>query len=517
MSKNKSGTEGCTTIQLEAAIDSLVREKHLIITVQNVLDIVGSPAGDEKDLLRERIVRELGHYEGLIAMIPGEQYAVAGTLFEQKEFLIVPDGFEIENNILIPGHRFVPYMSAELFPSEIEFCEVGARRRQRFREFSGYAENIIKYHLLMGAETLFDFFAAEADENMQTARNSANPMLKLSVLDMEKFYTETNFSEGDALLVKVVDFQQGRFEFRLCEGALRSNKKAVQYRERFEASLTQVTEELLPGTPIIEQIQCALANAPELLKLPAMSLDEMLMSDSIFDIAFDEDGSSLIKRMEDDENEAYCSCDHEHEHGENCSCGGHHHHHHHNDLPENITIGSGETGSLESMLSKLYPLLNMVELDAVLLDNLKNHDFDFNSFYARCFGETALPFVDGMQEACFFNELESRFEEMQEAYPREFDQESGAIRSMIVEFNMERCTLLSELAELSGELEIKTELFEALAEVVLLLDESLKLVNAPAALGEDFDYAQLRSGVEEALETGEEALAALRGVWDGND
>ena len=122
-----------------------------------------------------------------------------------------------------------------------------------------------------------------------------------------------------------------------------------------------------------------------------------------------------------------------------------------------------------------------------------------------------------MQEACFFNELETRFEDMLDSYPREFDNEAGAIRSQIVEFTIERCTLLAELAELSEDLEIKPELFEALAEVVLLLDESLKLLNAPAALPDDFNYQELQQGVENALESGEEALAALRGVLDCDD
>ena len=270
----------------------------------------------------------------------------------------------------------------------------------------------------------------------------------------------------------------------------------------------------MPGALIIEQLRCAFANAPELLKNPAMSLDELLMSDSAFDIAFDEDGSSLIAAADNEE----------HDHGDSCSCGCHDHDHdcdcghdHDHRLPDNVTIGSGETGSLETMLAKLYPMLNVVELDAILLDNLKNHDLDFNSFYARSFADTALPFADGLQEACFFNELESRFEEKMQNYPREFDHESGAIRSLIVEFTIDRCTVLNELAELSDTLEIKPELFEALAEVVLLLDESLKLLNAPEALGDDFDFAELRRGVEEALENGEEALTALRGVLDSDD
>ncbi|MBE6369520.1 MAG: hypothetical protein E7056_05080 [Lentisphaerae bacterium] len=496
----------------EDAINSLLAAQQSVITIQDILKLAPESADSEAaKLLTARIVRELDFHEDLIPVIPGEKYLAAETLFNGREFLIVPDGFEIENNILIPGHRFVPFMSQELFPSEITLKEAGARKRQSSVSFSGQAENIIKYHLLMGAETLFDFFAAEAEENMEKARNSANPELKLAVLDMQKFYAETDFSEGDALLVKVVDYRKGEFEFHLDSGKQRSEKNRRNYRQAAEDALTAVVDELLPGVPIVESIRCMFANHPELLKAPAMSLDEILMSDSIFDIAFDEDGSTLVRRSSEEDS---CSCG-----DDSCSCGEHHHHHHHHEqeLPDNVTIGSGEIGSLESMLAKLYPMLNMLELDAILLDNLKNHDFDFNSFYSRSFGETKLDFADGMQEACFFNELESRFEEMLDTYPREYDNQTAEIRSMIVEFTMERCTLLSELAELSTELEIKPELFEALAEVALLLDETLKLVNSPASLGEDFDFEQLREGVENALESGEEALSALRGVLDSDD
>ena len=45
----------------------------------------------------------------------------------------------------------------------------------------------------------------------------------------------------------------------------------------------------------------------------------------------------------------------------------------------------------------------------------------------------------------------------------------------------------------------------------------MKLVNAPAALGDDFNFDEFREGVENALESGETALSALRGVLDGDD
>ena len=227
--------------QLEAAIDALISGGKSVITLQDVLTAAPAVEAEALEAQKAQITRELNYHDALLPVIPGEKYQLAADLFTNAEFLIVPDGFEIENNILIPGHRFVPFMDQELFPSEISLKEAGARKRQSVKEFSGVAENIIKYHLLMGAETLFDFFAAEAEENMDNARSSANPTLKLTVLDMQKFYAETNFTEGDALLVKVVDYHKGEFEFRLDNGKARGGKKATQYRAKLEKTLESVT------------------------------------------------------------------------------------------------------------------------------------------------------------------------------------------------------------------------------------------------------------------------------------
>ena len=489
----------------ERLIDELLDNGANVITVDEVMKSLAAAADEDgKEKLKGQVVRALGYHEMLVPEIPGERYVNAEKLFNGAEFMIVPDGFEIDNNILIPGHRFVPFMDQELFPSEITLKEAGARKSQSFRSFTAAAEEIIRYHLLMGAETLFDFFAAEDSDNIANAQSSHNPQLKLSVLDMKKFYAETQFSEGDALMVKVVDYAAGEFEFRLENGKLRSDKKAKQFRAKFDNALERVTEELMTGEPIINQLQTVFAGERELLKNPLMSLDEMLMNDSVFDIAFDADVSTLVKRSEE------CDCGHDHGH---CDCG----HDHDHTLPDNVTIGSGEVGTLEEMLEKLYSMLNIVELDALLLDNFKNHDLDFNSFYSRAFGESDLKFVDTMQEACFFNALEERFEIMLENYSREHDNESAEIRSMIVDFTMERCQLMNEFAEMAEELELKPELFEELAEVTALLDEALKIVNAPAAIGEDFDFEEFRNGVEDALEKGEEAMNSLRGVLEGNE
>ena len=147
-------------LPLEETVEKLLQKKPPVITVDAVLDALAVKKSDSEEYkkLFSRVVRELNYHIALIPVEPQQSYVIAADLFTNAEFIIVPDAFEIENNILIPGHRFVPFMHPELFPSDITLRESGARKAQSLREFSGIAENIIKYHLLMGAETLFDFF-----------------------------------------------------------------------------------------------------------------------------------------------------------------------------------------------------------------------------------------------------------------------------------------------------------------------------------------------------------------------
>ena len=61
------------------------------------------------------------------------------AFFTGRKFLITPETWEIEAGILIPGHRFVPYLDPEVFPSEtvliLEYPEkyYGSRLQINFR------------------------------------------------------------------------------------------------------------------------------------------------------------------------------------------------------------------------------------------------------------------------------------------------------------------------------------------------------------------------------------------------
>ena len=484
---------------LETVIAQMLREDGGEITPEAVmarLPSVPELSPEAREQLENRVVRELESHEELVALETGRRYGKLAVIFDGAEFLVTPDAFEIEQGILVPGHRFAPFMAEAIFPSEALLQEAGARRKVPQRGFRANAETLLHYHLFMGAEGLFDFFAAESSDNIKAARESANPELTLSVWDMRAFYRETSFAEGDALLVTVRDFAAGRFSFRLDNGRERSEARRRRFREAFEERLSRVLEDRGEGAPIMEQLRLTLAGSPELLHCPGLSLDELLLHDSPVEIVFDHELSTLVPGGTAEDGE-----------GDGAGKEG---------IPDGITISAGETGSLEAMLPTLKTALTVVEIDSFMLDCCRNFDYDFNSFYSRAFGETPLEFADGAQEAVFFNALEERFEHWRDHYPREFDEKSGALRAEILDFLMERQELFAEYAGTEAESNSDPAVFRELAEAVVTLGEILKVLNHPEAIPDDFDYEALHEKVDRTLDAGGEAISRFRSMFEGS-
>lgn len=90
----------------ERFIDELLDHGAKVITVAEIMDLIGKSDDEtEQNNLKGQVIRALDYHEILIPETPGESYVNAEKLFNGAEFLIVPDALEIDNNILIPGHR----------------------------------------------------------------------------------------------------------------------------------------------------------------------------------------------------------------------------------------------------------------------------------------------------------------------------------------------------------------------------------------------------------------------------
>ena len=93
----------------------------------------------------------------------GDDFFTRESIFEGKEFLVTPDSWEICEKILVPGHRFSPFLEREFFPSDAELVYNGKALAKR--EITAPFGKIFHYHTLLGADTVADHLVAESPNN----------------------------------------------------------------------------------------------------------------------------------------------------------------------------------------------------------------------------------------------------------------------------------------------------------------------------------------------------------------
>ncbi len=91
-------------------------------------------------------------------------YVSRDVFFNGGAFQIIPTELEIEQGILVPGHRFGPFCCTDIFPSEVRMKGENGKLAA-FKNISMPVENASVFHVLLGAEQMFEFFVADNPEN----------------------------------------------------------------------------------------------------------------------------------------------------------------------------------------------------------------------------------------------------------------------------------------------------------------------------------------------------------------
>ncbi len=459
-------SEKLNAAALEDAIAAARMRRSGVFAVSDVTELL---PGKKDEALNERIVRMLDSDETLFADEAGN-YTGRGEFFSGTEFLITPSEFEIEEGILFPGHRFSPFMSGEVFPSEVTFKEYRGGKAN-LRTVTGELTAFFPYHMLMGSEQVFDFLIAESPDNAKL-KNGAGAVEKitLNVFDMREFYAKHEFSQGDALLCKVNDWTKGVFTFRYLSGEKRSTSALKSWCGKFEEALGEVIDRFDNFFDIPEQLSWAFFTGGSDIcdGKKAASLDEFIKSAKGIEIGFDAGHSALTRK-------AAATPEDDFEAG----------------VPEGVGVSKGETDSLSGMLAQLGLTVSPVEIDSYILDACHYRELDFETFFARCFGREDIPYADEAQQAVFLNYVEDRWEELTGNYNRVDDEPKAEIRSHILEIIDEKSTFLREFRIRDGEESLPEEEMRRLAELSIYLDEVLRMLNSPEHTLADGEAEQL--------------------------
>ena len=472
----------------------------------NSVDIENAIAGAGKNFTAEAVTRSLlpdappelrSRVERFIAsddtLFHDENWSCCTrkSFFTGKKFVITPDEWEINNGILFPGHRFVPYVPETVFPSTVKLEQNGVAAAMK--KLITPLGSSFHYHILLGSEQIFDFFLADDPANeILKQRAARTDSVTLTVYDMADFYRKHEFIFGDALLCTVTDYENGIISFEYLSGSLRHFQARKEYLQQMDAAAKKVWDEFQDYPDIPEQLAWMVyyAGLPE---IPGASIDEFIS------------GSEKVQlRPEGDH--AVLTVMPEHEHAHDCDCGCH------DDddpiLPEGLSISGSELDDPFKLLANAGIALTAAELDGFILDAVYGRETDFSGVHSRITGGSEISLTDEAQQAVLLNFMEERFETLMENYNRADDEPKAELRSQIMEAVSRRMDYLSLLGAAERDPnDAEKEKIRRLADVSAKLNEALKLLNHPGFTPDHQEKENLEILIDDQLAIQEEILS----------
>ena len=417
----------------------------------------------------------------------GDRVVRRESFFTGRSFLITPEAWEIDAGILVPGHRFVPYLAPEVFPSEVTMHR--SRRAAAKKELDLKLSRVLGCFQLLGSEQMLDVLAAESPANgFLRSGIQGDTEVKLTVFDLAEFYREHDFEAGDAVKCEVADYSAGVVKYTYLSGAKRSAAKKKAFVAALEdacAAALRRFEEL----PVPEVLAWSFLLGGETLAHPEASLDEFVVESLKIVLSPGAgEGKELRIAAEDADDDAPSP-----------------------ELPEGFGISSGETGTLAAMLKSVGSSLTPEEIDGFILDCCATRELDFSHFYSRAFGHAAPVFADEAQEAIFTNAIEERFEELTTHYDRADDEIKAPLRSSLMEMVEDRLDFLSELASADDKVPAAdAEKLRRLALVSGKANELIKLLNREEFMPDPTEAERLEAQIENLLDEQDAAFEELR-------
>jgi len=478
MSKKENDAAQVTSVQ----IDNAISEAGDKFTVASILKTLGFP---KSDALRRRITRTI---ENDVTYFYDDKWkcVTRKSFFNGRKFLITPDDWEICEGIIFPGHRFVPFVSDEVFPSEVELTIAGKTVAKR--KLNAPLGKIFHYHILLGSEQVFDFLLAEDPANAVLVKSAAaTSTVSLEVFDLKDFFAVNSFAFGDALLCTVDDYENGKISVGYLPGTERSNAARKAHIGQWDEAMRQVWELFGDYADIPEQLAWAEFFAGSYT--PGASTDELISSSGVVELRPDGDHAVLSIR---DREADFC---------QSASL----------ELPEGLTISENALDDPFKILSGAGSPLSAAELDAFMLDAIYGRESEPDGVFSRIFSHRELDLEDEAQQAVLLNFLEERFEDLQANYNRVDDEPKAELRSQLLEAVSARLDYLAFLGSLDREVnDAERQKLHKLAAIGSKIGELLNLLNNPAFTPDAIELSTLETQVEERLSEQDELLGDFR-------
>ncbi len=349
---------------------------------------------------------DLLHLSALVLSRDDREFIPRGAFFRGARFLLAPTAEEVHDEVLIPGHRFLPFASHEVLPWHCTLTGPDERPAAR-RKIRRRIQDLLMYYTFFGLKNLPMILARDDEHNIDALQENdlTGGEVQITAFDMADPYRRLGFEHGDALRLTVEDWGAGRFRFerlpagRWREGAARRRAWIARLEEGFEEAFR------LLGFPADMEEVLAYAfffAGKGAMEEPSLHLGGFLEASRKVDLVTIGTDTCLWRRGEAPD--------------------------------QGIAAGDAEEGPrgdddcLEAILDDLGLSLSPQEIEAYMRDELFQEGRDLRRVMDRCLQGRPVRFYSRAQERAFHRFLRDMWAEVQQAYDPDADRTAGRLR-----------------------------------------------------------------------------------------
>lgn len=221
------------------------------------------------------------------------KFVTRAGIFTGGFFSFKPTKMEIENKIIIVGHRFMPFMNPEVMPHDFQINFLGSKIATKEMSFSSH--KITPFYELFGAEYIPHYITndpANRDLDFSAIEYGLPSTINLTVIDCSAIFDFFNFKYGDRIACLVSDWEKSVVEISPMQikkdnvfEDTKDDKKRRKWFENAEKGLLNVFDSCGPCSSIDRQLMWLFTIYQHKLFINECgSIEELLKKSKVVDI-----------------------------------------------------------------------------------------------------------------------------------------------------------------------------------------------------------------------------------------
>ena len=431
----------------------------------------------------DKTILDLLESEGLVFSTDFTQFHPRHLYFKNAQFLISFTEEELSNGYLIPGHRFLPFLSPGLKPWEVALKDLSSqpipscRIRKRVRD-------LYVFYSLFSRGNPHNRYAQES------ALGDEGRMVELEAFDLADRIKRWKLKSGGGLLVTVLDWRKGSYQIEPISKRKRQSllKSGAEWLRTLEKGFHRSFEDLDLKYPIEEQIAYAYYYAGKhVLSNPPIHLGGFIESSSL--IHFVDVGlENRLWNTPHITNEEL-------------------------NLP-NPPQPQGKSESMGEILQDIGLSLEESSIEAYIRDAFFHGNTSPEQVLSRIFAGRETQFHSQVQMDSFFKFFNNLWKRVKRSYNSFTDRHTGTVRAQILQIMDQHIDWLRDLDHRQVDIrDLPQDEFLSLAQVFGFLEQYLQILNrknpgTEAELSETLSmiplleqtFKEIRNRVENALQ-----------------